>query len=61
MSGFVSDTTVAAAEHVLQSPSLAAEMAEHNYQLGRRFYSFAVLEQQLLGLLQSITGEDLRD
>lgn len=61
MSGFVSDATVAAAEHVLQSPSLAAEMAEHNYQLGRRFYSFAVLEHQLLGLLQSITGEDRRD
>ena len=46
-------------EQVLRSPSMAAEMAEHNYQLAKRFYSFAFLEHHLQGLLQSFTGEDI--
>ena len=58
LDGFVTDEAVAEVEKVLKTPSIAAEMAEHNYQLAKRFYSFAFLEHQLQGLLQSFTGED---
>ncbi len=58
--GFVTEEAVQEVEQILKSPTLAAEMAEHNYQLAKRFYSFAFLEHQLQGLLQSFTGEDVR-
>jgi mannosylglucosylglycerate synthase len=58
LDGFVTDEAVARVEKVLETPSIAVEMTNHNYELARRFYSFAFLEQQLRGLLQSFTGED---
>jgi glycosyltransferase involved in cell wall biosynthesis len=60
LNGFITDEAVAKVEEVLSKPALAAEMAEHNYQLAKRFYSFGFLEHQLQGLLQSFTGEDVR-
>jgi glycosyltransferase involved in cell wall biosynthesis len=60
LDGFITQEAVAQVEQVLRKPILAAEMAEHNYQLAKRFYSFAFLEHQLQGLLQSFTGEDVR-
>ena len=60
LDGFITDEAVAEVEQILKKPALAAEMAEHNYQLAKRFYSFAFLEHQLQGLLQSFTGEDVR-
>ena len=60
MDGFITDEAVAEVEQILRKPALAAEMADHNYQLAKRFYSFAFLEHQLQGLLQSFTGEDVR-
>jgi glycosyltransferase involved in cell wall biosynthesis len=58
--GFVTDEAVAEVTRILEKPELAAEMTEHNYQLAKRYYSFAFLEHQLQGLLQSFTGEDVR-
>ncbi len=60
LNGFITEEAVAKVEQVLRDPALAAEMAEHNYQLAKRFYSYAFLEHQLQGLLQSFTGEDVR-
>lgn len=60
LDGFITDKAVAQVELLLRQPALAAEMAEYNYQLAKRFYSFAFLEHQLQGLLQSFTGEDVR-
>ncbi len=60
LDGFITEEAVAEVEQILKQPALAAEMAEHNYQLAKRFYSFAFLEHQLQGLLQSFTGEDVR-
>ncbi len=60
LDGFITEEAVAKVEQVLRDPALAAEMAEHNYQLAKRFYSYAFLEHQLQGLLQSFTGEDIR-
>jgi mannosylglucosylglycerate synthase len=60
LEGFITDDTVADVEKVLRNPALASEMAEHNYQLAQRYYSFAFLEHQLQALLQSFTGEEVR-
>jgi glycosyltransferase involved in cell wall biosynthesis len=60
LDGFITDEAVAEVEQILSKPNLAAEMTEHNYQLAKRFYSFAFLEHQLQGLLQSFTGEAVR-
>lgn len=53
---FISDYTVGQALAVLRDPAMAAEMAEHNYNLGRRFYSFHTLERNLATLLGETTG-----
>ncbi len=60
LKGFITEEAVAEVEEILRKPTLADEMAEHNYRLAKRFYSFAFLEHQLQGLLQSFTGEDVR-
>ncbi len=60
LDGFLTDDTIAEVQKVLNNPKIANEMAEHNYQLAKRFYSFAFLEHQLQALLQSLTGEDVR-
>jgi glycosyltransferase involved in cell wall biosynthesis len=53
---FITEETVHQAEAILRDPSLAAEMAERNYELGRRHYSYRVLENRLLVLLHQILG-----
>ena len=55
---FVSSETVAQVRQVLDDPSLAAEIAEHNYELGRRFYSFPTLERRLSLLIQDTLGTE---
>lgn len=60
LDGFITEENVAEVEKVLKSPAIAQEMAEHNYQLAKRFYSYTFLEHQLKALLQSFTGEDVR-
>ena len=60
LDGFITAEAVTRVEQILRKPVMAAEMAEHNYQLAKRFYSFVFLEHQLQGLLQSFTGEDVR-
>lgn len=51
--GFVTEKTVKEVQKVLSDPEYAEEMTEHNYQLGKQFYSFSVLEQHLRVLLHS--------
>ena len=51
--GFVTDKTVQQVQKVLQDREFAKEMTEHNYELGKQFYSFTVLEQHLRVLLHS--------
>ena len=41
---------------VLEDPLLAKEMVEHNYELGRRYYSYSVLRQKLKILLSNCFG-----
>ena len=56
--GFVIDETVAQVARVLDDRRLAEEMAEHNYNLTRRYYSYSVLERRLQTLLMECFGED---
>jgi hypothetical protein len=49
--GFITPATVAQTRQVLTDARLAGEMTEHNYELGRRYYSFRVLERHLQDLL----------
>ncbi|RPJ20555.1 MAG: glycosyltransferase family 1 protein [Chloroflexi bacterium] len=51
--GFITDKTIKHVQKILQDREFVEEMTGHNYKLGKRFYSFTVLEQQLKVLLHS--------
>lgn len=51
--GFISDETVKHVQKILGDRKLVEEMSEHNYALGKQFYSFTVLERQLQVLLHA--------
>ena len=51
--GFVTEKTVKEVQKVLSDPEYAEEITEHNYALGKQFYSLSVLEQHLRVLLHS--------
>jgi hypothetical protein len=53
---FIHEGTVRQAEAVLRDPALAAGMADHNFELGRRYYSYRTLESQLVALLNACLG-----
>jgi glycosyltransferase involved in cell wall biosynthesis len=53
---FITEETVRRTRQILRDPALAAEMTEHNYELGRRYYSYRVLERSLLVLLNQVLG-----
>jgi len=54
---YVSRATIREARRLLEEPALAAEWAEANYALARRYFSFAVLERRLTTLLAECFGE----
>jgi glycosyltransferase involved in cell wall biosynthesis len=53
---FITEETVRQAQAILRDPALAAEMTRHNYELGRRYYSYRVLEKSLVVLLNQMLG-----
>ncbi len=56
--GYITDETVEHARQVLEDPELGQQMAEHNYQVALRHYSFTMLERRLATLLAECFGED---
>jgi glycosyltransferase involved in cell wall biosynthesis len=54
---FITPETVARSAEVLRNPDLAAEMCQRNYELGRRYYSYHVLEDLLTVLLYLTMGD----
>lgn len=54
--GYMTDDTVRQTRDLLQQPELASAMVERNYQLGRRYYSFGVLERSLTTLIVDLFG-----
>ena len=55
--GYISDATLKHARHLLTHPQEAAQYAEQNYELARRFYSYTMLERRLGLLLADCFGE----
>ncbi len=53
---FIEEDTVHMAREVLLNPDLAMEMTKHNYEVGRRYYSFQTLESQLALLMNRCLG-----
>ena len=58
--GYITAATVTQTQRVLADRALAAEMAEQNYSLARRYYSYAVLQRRLQTLLADCFGETQR-
>ena len=56
--GYIAQETIQQTRQVLTSPHLAGEMAEVNYALGRRHYSYTMLERRLQTLVADLFGED---
>jgi glycosyltransferase involved in cell wall biosynthesis len=54
---FLTEDCVTEARDVLNDPDLAAEMVEHNYELGRRYYSYRTLEKRLVALMSEALGD----
>ena len=48
---FITDGVVNQVRTVLRDPGLVAEMTEHNYELGRVYYAYRMLEQRLTALV----------
>jgi hypothetical protein len=53
---FIDDGVVEQARAVLENAQLAADMVNHNYELGCRYYSYRVLERRLAVLLDQCQG-----
>lgn len=51
MDGFLTDEVIDQVRRVLSEPDLRRAMVEHNYQLGRQFFSYARAEAELRALL----------
>ena len=47
MDGYVTRTVIQEARRLLQDPETAREMADHNYDLARRHYSYSVLRKKI--------------
>jgi glycosyltransferase involved in cell wall biosynthesis len=54
---FITEETVQKTREMLENRNLVAEIVDHNYELCRRYYSFAVLERRLVTLLNECLGE----
>lgn len=55
--GYIAEKTIQQTRQVLTTPGLAGEMAEVNYELGRRHFSYSMLERRLQTLLADLFGE----
>lgn len=56
ISGYVTDAAVEHTRRVLHDSELAREMAEHNYMLAKRFFSYDILRQNLRTLMLDLFG-----
>ena len=56
--GYITGETVRQTRELLDNPQLVDQMVEHNFELGKKYYSYAVLERHLQTLLADIFGEN---
>ncbi len=55
-SEFISDSTIDEVVNLLHKPELVAEIVEQNFAIGRRYYSYNVLEKNLVMLIRDSVG-----
>jgi hypothetical protein len=55
--GYITEDTVAQTRRVLGDVALAAQWADQNYELARRYFSYVVLQRRLQTLLADCFGE----
>ena len=53
---FITEETVRLAKYVLENPEFSQQMADYNYETGRRYYSYATLEANLRVLIKRCAG-----
>jgi glycosyltransferase involved in cell wall biosynthesis len=53
---YIDQACIAAVQKILAEPKLVDEMVSANYQIGRKFYSYQVLERRLASLLELFHG-----
>ena len=53
MDGFVSSKAVAQIDQILRDKNRLEEMVERNYQIGKKYFSYEVLEEKLMHLIQT--------
>jgi hypothetical protein len=51
--GFVTEKAIARVHHLMKDPIAMKEMVNKNYELGRRYFSYEILEKKLLHLIQT--------
>ena len=54
MDQFLTEDVVAQARHVLSDTDYACEMAEHNYDVGRRFFSYRRVRDEFQALFSRL-------
>lgn len=53
LNDYVDSKAVKLTKKVIETPTLTKEMVEHNYELGKRYYSYSILRRKLKALLSS--------
>ena len=53
---FVTENTVQQTQEILADEALRRDMVEHNYELGRKYFSYHVLERKLRSLVHAALG-----
>ena len=58
MNGLITREVVTQVQHIIHSDEHRREMVDHNYDLGRMFFSYSVLRRKLRTLITNFTGMD---
>ena len=58
MNGFMTKEVVSQVRKVITDPVYREEMVDHNYELGKAFFSYSVLRRKLRALITNFTGAD---
>lgn len=58
MDGFITRTVIDHVRRVISDHAYREEMVNHNYELGKAFYSYSVLRRRLRSLITAFTGLD---
>jgi len=56
LNDYVNSDAVRLTREILSNPDLAREMVDHNYEMGKRHYSYSILRQKLKILLSNCFG-----